>query len=302
MIAANNPGAGNYGHTGIVRDVTLQRVSDSGNVTYQYKLELRDSNRDENQEMNTYYRTLDFPNHGNGWQFIWGTDAEYTQDRNNIRATIGQLHDNQLLDQGETRQSFLSDQRLINRFFLLNTTEKYSNFMNLIELHNVELGRAPSRDRLGGWNLTNDVLAGAQVGTSANDALSGGTEADVLIGGAGNDTLTGGGGADVFKFVSTGDGLDTITDFTSGTDKIEVVSPNFGNIEVGTLTSNHFQPGGTIASNAGPGFLYSYDNAERAMVLSFDRDGSGSAATPVKIAKFGSDTVLNYSDIQIVAA
>ena len=168
--------------------------------------------------------------------------------------------------------------------------------MNLIELHNVELGRAPSRDRLGGWNLTNDVLAGAQVGTSASDVLSGGTEADVLIGGAGNGTLTGGSGADVFKFVSTGGGLDTITDFTSGTDKIEVVSPNFGNLSVGNLASNHFQYG-TAASNAGPVFLY--DNGTGS--LRFDRDGHGNAA-PVQIASLTGNRNLSYTDIQVVAA
>jgi len=61
----------------------------------------------------------------------------------------------------------------------------------------------------------NDVLSGE----AGNDVLSGGDGADILAGGAGNDMLTGGAGAD--GFVSGfNQGLDTVTDFQIGTDKI----------------------------------------------------------------------------------
>jgi Ca2+-binding RTX toxin-like protein len=45
-------------------------------------------------------------------------------------------------------------------------------------------------------------------------------QGDVLDGGRGNDTLTGGSGSDIFVFAAD-DGLDVITDFEVGRDKIE---------------------------------------------------------------------------------
>ena len=52
-------------------------------------------------------------------------------------------------------------------------------------------------------------------GHAGNDALSAGGGNDYLNGGTGNDTLTGGAGDDRFVF-RTGDGFDTITDFSPG--------------------------------------------------------------------------------------
>lgn len=62
-----------------------------------------------------------------------------------------------------------------------------------------------------------DVLTGS----AANDRLSGGAGVDVLIDGAGRDTLTGGTGADVFVLTAD-DTVDYITDFTLGTDRIDL--------------------------------------------------------------------------------
>ena len=60
-------------------------------------------------------------------------------------------------------------------------------------------------------------------GNGGADTLNGGAGADTINGGAGADTLTGGADADTFVFGSgvQGDG-DTITDFVSGTDKIDL--------------------------------------------------------------------------------
>jgi Ca2+-binding RTX toxin-like protein len=61
--------------------------------------------------------------------------------------------------------------------------------------------------------------------SSGDNAFGGGPGNDTLIGGAGNDTLTGGTGADTFVFdghSQAANGIDSITDFLSGTDEIVV--------------------------------------------------------------------------------
>ena len=57
-------------------------------------------------------------------------------------------------------------------------------------------------------------------GTSARNTLVGTAAKDRITGLGGVDTLTGGANADEFVYVTTADGIDTITDFTVGTDKI----------------------------------------------------------------------------------
>jgi Ca2+-binding RTX toxin-like protein len=60
-----------------------------------------------------------------------------------------------------------------------------------------------------------DILNGG----SGNDHLSGGIGSDFLYGGTGLDTLTGGESADTF-WLTQNSGLDTITDFNSGGDRL----------------------------------------------------------------------------------
>ncbi len=68
-------------------------------------------------------------------------------------------------------------------------------------------------------SLHNDSLTG----DATNNVLRGADGNDTLAGGAGNDTLTGGAGTDLHQFQS-GWGTDTVTDFTRGTDTIDLSS------------------------------------------------------------------------------
>ncbi len=77
----------------------------------------------------------------------------------------------------------------------------------------------------GGFVGTGNEFDNVIVGGSGADRLNGGAGADTLVGGAGNDALTGGAGADHFR-LDLGS-LDTIADFVSGLDVIE--------LDIGTL-------------------------------------------------------------------
>ncbi|CAA6606450.1 hypothetical protein MTBLM1_90119 [Rhodospirillaceae bacterium LM-1] len=91
----------------------------------------------------------------------------------------------------------------------------------------------------GGFSFHGSAGADSIIGGSANDTLVGGSSADsinggsgfdTLIGGMGSDHLTGGAGNDVFYYTGTPSilGVDTITDFVSGTDKFFVDATSFG--------------------------------------------------------------------------
>ncbi|MDO1585595.1 S8 family serine peptidase [Rhizobium oryzicola] len=74
------------------------------------------------------------------------------------------------------------------------------------------------------------IAAGTQIenafGGAGKDTLIGNDQGNILRGNGGADTLTGNGGADIFMYgkasESTPQAADTITDFTVGTDKIDV--------------------------------------------------------------------------------
>ncbi|AUY36267.1 retention module-containing protein [Pseudomonas soli] len=73
----------------------------------------------------------------------------------------------------------------------------------------------------------NDTLTGNDGdnllnGGAGNDVLKGGAGNDILIGGPGNDTLTGGSGNDSFVWQKGDTGHDTVTDFTPGSDHLDL--------------------------------------------------------------------------------
>ncbi len=106
----------------------------------------------------------------------------------------------------------------------------------------------------------NDLLYGG----SGNDTLNGGGGTDTLNGGIGNDTMTGGGQADIFVFNTDLrlTGIDTITDFASGTDKIQLSASIFSAFTagggVGAIATSLASNGGNIVYESSLGALY-YD-------------------------------------------
>jgi Ca2+-binding RTX toxin-like protein len=98
---------------------------------------------------------------------------------------------------------------------------------------------------------------------SGGSNLTGGSGDDTLNAGTGPDTLTGAGGADRFVFHQLPWNAGHITDFTHGTDKIDVAQ---------LLANAHYGGADPIAD----GYLKLLDDGHGNTWLYFDTDGHGS--------------------------
>ena len=70
-------------------------------------------------------------------------------------------------------------------------------------------------------NITGGSGRDTIFGDAGDDTIDGGSEKDTIYGGTGDDTLTGGGSADTFAF-NEGGGNDTVTDFDTARDMIDL--------------------------------------------------------------------------------
>lgn len=152
-------------------------------------------------------------------------------------------------------------------------------------------GSADPVGNISGFTADTDVIVNVEnvIGSAGNDYLAGDAGANTLRGGAGDDTLFGRGGADklaggagndTFVFQFPTDGGDTIADFTGGSDKIELVSDNFGGLNAGNIGAQFVAGATPTSANANPTLLF--DNAgPGAGTLSFDADGTGAGAAVV---------------------
>lgn len=149
------------------------------------------------------------------------------------------------------------------------------------------LGRAGT-DELNGGEGEDRLFGGSE-----DDILLGGAGDDLLVGGAGNDTLTGGTGKDQFGFLTSGEGIDSIQDFSVADDVIRI-SPGFdSNLTPGVIAANQFQIGST-ASSSDQRFIYDAGTG----ALFYDSDGTGSAAQ-VQFAQLSPGLALNHSNIVV---
>ena len=144
-------------------------------------------------------------------------------------------------------------------------------------------------------NATGNALGNTITGNGAANIINGGDGNDVLRGLGGNDTLTGGAGADSFVFQAPGgnNGLDHITDFVSGTDKLIFHAADFGFTAGHHLTDAEFHVGGRVGTNG----QFIYNTATH--TLYWDPDGTGSQAA-ASIAVFDNGVTLHNTDFGFV--
>jgi Ca2+-binding RTX toxin-like protein len=153
-----------------------------------------------------------------------------------------------------------------------------------------------------GYSILNTGSASSLVGSAAGDSLKGGKGNDLIIGNAGNDfiyggagkdILTGGSGNDTFIFNTTpnkSSNIDTLTDFSSGVDKLQFDKAIFKSIgSTGTLNADAFyaNAGATSGHDTTDRFVYNTTSG----ALYYDADGSGKNVA-VQIALIGVDLVV----------
>ena len=168
-------------------------------------------------------------------------------------------------------------------------------------------------DRIDG-RKGNDKLKGKDgddtlLGRAGKDKLLGGDDSDVLkghggkdklIGGDGDDTLTGGSQADAFIFKSAADGFDTITDFVSGLDSLQISAKGFGGGLIAgaaaTLISMADIAGYIDGGSKG---VFLHDNAGSGLGTVYWDPNGGSSSDAVAVFTVGSAAIAT-SDFHIV--
>lgn len=155
-------------------------------------------------------------------------------------------------------------------------------------------------------------------GNADDNTFIGTTQDDVFVSNSGDDALTGGAGADTFVFgkvheqVVTGDedevqtyvdtafelsGIDFITDFMSGLDKIALNTDMFSSLTVGGFSAGNLVVGSGATAGDADDFLL-FDTSTFA--LSYDADGSGAGAA-FQFATLDGVTSFSATDVEVFA-
>jgi predicted outer membrane repeat protein len=155
------------------------------------------------------------------------------------------------------------------------------------------LGKAGDDKAMGGSG-TDHLIGGRDddtlIGGNDADLLRGQAGNDVLIGGSGFDRLTGGKGADRFVFESITDGIDTITDFNSIDDVIDL-RQIFANAEF-------------ASSNDGDRFdqFLRLEPVGAATEIKIDADGNGSGTSFTTLATLRNVAIDSLNPQNVVIA
>lgn len=157
-----------------------------------------------------------------------------------------------------------------------------------------ELSGSDGRDDLSGAGGS-DTLSGG----NDRDTLNGGGGADTLYGHGDKDTMTGGGGADTFVFdtVIGTSNPDVVKDFVSGSDRLNLSSVIFTELDTGPLEASEFRANKNgVAKDADDHIVYNKTTG----ALYYDPDGNGEEEA-IKFATLTGAPALAADDIQVVS-
>ncbi len=142
--------------------------------------------------------------------------------------------------------------------------------------------------------LGGDTLTGGLSG----DLLEGGGGNDRLVGGGGADQLTGGAGLDVLVLSQKVASADTIGDFVTGKDSLEISAAQFAaGLQAGALAAARFRANTTgQAADANDRFIFNIATGD----LFFDNNGTGAGGSRLIATFGGSSTSIAASDFDIV--
>ncbi len=135
------------------------------------------------------------------------------------------------------------------------------------------------------------------IGSNTNQVVQGAGGNDRFVGGLGNDTITGSAGSDTFVLLNSFADRDFITDFASGSDKLEISAALFGGgLAAGVLSAGQFLSGaGAVsATTSAQRLIYNSSTGN----LLFDADGSGAGAAVI-FANLSSIPTLTAADFLI---
>ncbi|ESQ74048.1 S-layer family protein [Asticcacaulis sp. AC402] len=146
----------------------------------------------------------------------------------------------------------------------------------------------------GTGNSQNNTIAGNSgnnvlVGAGGADTISGDAGTDRIIGGTGNDNMTGGADADTFVFARSGGGIDQVTDFQAGLDRLAFTAIDFGFTAGHTLTDAQFNLNAAVGTTG----QFVYNTATNTLVWDSNGTGSGGVTT---LATFGNAPSLTKAD------
>ena len=154
-------------------------------------------------------------------------------------------------------------------------------------------------------NVENLTLSGSSAingtGNTVSNIVVGNDAANSINGGLGNDTLTGGTGNDTFVFNTKlgATNIDTITDFTSGTDKIAIDDAIFTKLRGDKNLSDNLyiqRIPGISTQDTNDYLFYDFESGQ----LYYDADGSVTKSAAVMIAIIGSATEIAATDFVII--
>lgn len=165
-----------------------------------------------------------------------------------------------------------------------------------------------------GTNNLNDTIYGGNgndylSGNGGDDSLNGGDGDDFLTGESGNDVLTGGAGSDTFYFqtplmpelssyVLGSLGLDTITDFTPGADKILLSQQIFSELLGVTNFSTVFATVTSDLEAESSNGLIVYNSVSGSLFYNLNGSGLG-FGNGGKFAELSSAPAITASDFQV---